>query len=226
VGYRGLIDKQNQARDLRAAGWTMPDIAAKLGVSRSSVSLWTHDVPFEPRPRQRARRRGPNKLQVAKEAEIAALRAEGLARVGELSEPEFLMAGIALYAGEGSKTDGAVQFANSDPRMIAFFVAWLRRFFAIDESRLRVSLYLHQGLDLEAAQRFWSEVTGIPADAFGKPYRAVPDPSIRTSKHPMGCPRVGYSCSRTHRAIMGLVSALLSSEASFRGGAIGSAGDC
>ena len=35
-----------------------------------------------------------------------------------MSEREFLVLGLALYAGEGSKTDGDVTFANSDPRMI------------------------------------------------------------------------------------------------------------
>ena len=48
---------------------------------------------------------------------------------------------------------------------------------------------------------------------FGKPYRAVRDPSIRTAKHPMGCPSVSYCCARTNRMIMGLVHALLSSAA-------------
>src|SRR5215217_8727319 len=37
--------------------------------------------------------------------------------------------------------------------------------------------------------------------------------SIRKSKHPMGCPAVRYSCSETHRRVMGLVHALLSSDA-------------
>lgn len=101
--------------------------------------------------------------------------------------------------------------------MVALFCAWLRRFFAIDESRLRVRLYLHEGLDLNAAVNFWSELTGIPLEQFGKPYRAVPDPSIRRSKHPLGCPNACYSCSRTHRAIMGLVRALLSCEDSIPG---------
>ena len=40
--------------------------------------------------------------------------------------------------------------------MIAFFLAWLRRFFEVDESRLRLRLYLHEGLDLDAANAFWS----------------------------------------------------------------------
>lgn len=94
---------------------------------------------------------------------------------------------------------------------------WLRRFFDIDESRLRVWLYLHEGLDLEAALAFWSELTSIPLTQFGKPYRAKPDPSIRKAKHPMGCPAVSYSCTRTHRIVMALVDALLSCTVPVRG---------
>lgn len=83
----------------------------------------------------------------------------------------------------------------------------------MDERRLRVRLYLHEGLDLDAAVSFWASVTGIRPEQFGKPYRAVADPSLRTSKHRNGCVGVRYSCSRTHRAVMGLVAALLSCEA-------------
>ncbi len=215
MGYRGKVVEQERARELRAQAWTLKEIAAELGVARSSVSVWVRDVEFEPKPREWtsavARRRGANALQQRKAAEIADLQAEGRLRIGTLSERELFVAGAALYAGEGAKGDGAVVFANSDPRMIAFFCLWLRRFFDVDESRLRMRIYLHQGLDLEAATKFWVELTGIPASQFIEPYRAVPDPSIRRSKHPMGCPSVRYSCSRTHRAVMGAVRALLES---------------
>ena len=60
-----------------------------------------------------------------------------------------------------------------------------------------------------AALRFWSELTGIPEAQFTRAYRAVADPSIRRAKHPYGCPAVRYVCTRTHRAVMGLVGALL-----------------
>jgi Helix-turn-helix domain len=214
MGYRGKLAEREQARRLRAAGLPMAEIAARLGVSRSSVSLWARDVPFEPGPRgSGGRRRAPNALQRRKQAEINRLLAEGRDRLGRLSEREFLVAGVALYAGEGTKTDGAVRFSNSDPRMIVFFCAWLRRFFEIDESRLRVRLYLHEGLDLSDATAFWSKLTAIPLSHFGKPYRAVPDESIRHSKHVHGCATVGYSCSTTHRSIMGLIGALLSDAA-------------
>jgi hypothetical protein len=82
----------------------------------------------------------------------------------------------------------------------------------VDEGRLRIKLYLHEDLDLDAVNDFWSELTGIPISQFNKPYRAVADPSIRVTKHPMGCPGVAYSCTATHRAIMGLVQALLSCD--------------
>jgi hypothetical protein len=211
MGYRGKLAEQQQARQLRRTGLPLAEIAAHLGVAKSSVSLWVRDVEFSPLPRPpRGRRRDPNALQRRKRAEINRLVEEGRARIGRLSDREFLVAGVALYAGEGTKRDGAVRFANSDPRMILFFCYWLRRFFEIDESRLRIRLYLHEGLDLAAAIAYWSELTAIPVSQFSKPYRAIPDASIRTSKHVHGCVTVSYSCSATHRSVMGLVNALLS----------------
>ena len=119
MGYRGKLAEQQQARQLRRTGLPLAEIAAHLGVAKSSVSLWVRDVEFSPLPRPpRGRRRDPNALQRRKRAEIDRLVEEGRARIGRLSEREFLVAGVALYAGEGTKRDGAVRFANSDPRMI------------------------------------------------------------------------------------------------------------
>ena len=99
-------------------------------------------------------------------AEIEECNRLGIERIGVLADDAFLVAGAALYAGEGAKRDGAVQFANTDARMIAMFCAWLRRFFTIDESRLRIRVYLHEGLDLDRAHEYWSEVTGVPTSQF------------------------------------------------------------
>ena len=215
MGYRGKLAERARARELRAAGWTMPDIATELGVSRGSVSAWTRDI--EVVVARRAVPRPPNRLQRAKAAEVERCRVEGTTRIGELSDRDLLVAGTALYAGEGSKTDGKVVFANSDPRMVALFLRWLRTCFEIDESRLRFRLYLHEGLDLAVAERYWAELTGIPPTQHQRPYRARADASIRTSKHPMGCASVIYCCSRTHRVVMGLVAALLPSPSHIPG---------
>jgi hypothetical protein len=73
-----------------------------------------------------------------------------------------------------------------------------------------------------ATTAYWSDLTAIPLGQFGKPYRAVADSSIRHTKHVHGCVGIGYSCSATHRRILGLVAALLS-DATVRGSSIGRA---
>ena len=71
MGYRGKLAERQQARLLRRTGLPMAEIAARLGVSKSSVSLWVGDVAFEPVPRvTRGRRREPNALQRRRQAEI------------------------------------------------------------------------------------------------------------------------------------------------------------
>lgn len=214
MGGRAKVREREEARRLRAEGWTLAAIAAAVGASKSTVSTWVRDVAFEPRPRDpsAARRRGPNALERRKADEIAALMDAGRTRVGALSERDLLLVGTALYAGEGSKRDGAVHFANTDPRMVRLFCAWLRTCFDIDESRLRARLYLHEGLDLDGAMAFWSGVTNIPPTQFNRPYRALADGGIRNTKHVNGCIGIRYACSATHRNVMGLVSALLMSE--------------
>ena len=214
MGYRGELTEQAAAREMRASGLTLADISGRLGVSRSSVSLWVRDVELPgPIRRQGPRRRAPNALQRRKQAEIEEGSSGGRSLIEELSDRDLLVAGTALYAGEGSKRDGCVGFANTDPGMVRLFMTWLRRFFQPEEDRLHARVYLHQGLDLAAAQDHWSLVSGIPLGNFWVAYRATPDATIRSNKHQFGCLYVSYASSRSHRQVMGLMAALLSSTA-------------
>ncbi len=218
MGYRGYVEQREVARARRAEAATLAEIATELGVAKSTVSVWVRDVPFTPRARRgRSAPATPHPFHLARLAEIEHYRAEGLARIGQLSNRDLRVAGTALYAAEGTKRDGSVAFANTDPHMIHLFLTWLRTFFSVDEARLRLRLYLHEGLDLDAANRFWSDLTGIPSAQFRAPYRAADNPTRRHAKHPVGCPSVLYGCSATHRAIMGLVAALLLSPSHLPG---------
>jgi AraC-like DNA-binding protein len=59
MGYGGKVTERHRARELRAEAWTLKDIAAELGVSKSSVSLWVRDVDFVPTRDVERARRGP-----------------------------------------------------------------------------------------------------------------------------------------------------------------------
>ena len=81
MGYRGKLSERQQAHQRRRAGLPLAEIASRLGVSKSSVSLWVRDVSFEPRLGPVRRRRAPNALQRRRQAEIDRLVEEGRERM-------------------------------------------------------------------------------------------------------------------------------------------------
>ena len=211
MGYGGKTVERERARELRARSWTLADIATELGVSKSSVSLWVRDVEFVPRPRNRGHSsQQPHPLRVRKLAEIERCRQDAEEFVQTLTERDVAMFALGLYAGEGSKTQNCVSMANTNPSLLRVFVRWLRNDFDIDESRLRCRLYLHVGLDLVGATRFWSDVLAIPPTQFRSTHRAVADETRRRRKHPLGCATVYYSCALTHRRVMASIEAISS----------------
>jgi hypothetical protein len=212
MGYGGKYIEQARARELRAQSWTLNEIAAELGVSKSSVSIWVRDVDFVPRPRNRGHPAGPHHpMRVKKEAEVARCREEADAIIGELSDRDLTMLALALYAGEGSKREGTLTFANSDPILMRIFAIWLRRQVAVDESRLRMKLYLHADLDLDASIGSWSGVTGVPPAQFNKPYRAAADATMRHNRHVHGCASLVCHSTLVHRRVMAMIGAVTSS---------------
>ena len=226
MGYGGKSQERERARELRAQAWTLREIADELGVAKGSVSVWVRDVEFTPKLRNRgAANQRPHPLHVAKLAELDRCRDEAEAWVGDVAERDVLMFALGLYAGEGSKGDGSVVFANSDPVLVAVFLRWLRTQLGIDESRLRLRLYLHAGLDLAAAQHHWTTVTGIPLEQFNRPYRPIANATRRTNRHEFGCVAVVVHSKALHRRVMALIEAVTSVVA-FRDSSVGRAADC
>jgi hypothetical protein len=211
MGYGGKYAERAKARELRAQSWTLVEIANELGVSKASVSVWVRDVDFMARPRTRGHPAGPfHPMRLKKEAEIERCRLDAADRLGSLSERDRLMYALALYAGEGSKGDDKILFANSDVQLVRVFLGWLRREFDIDESRLRMRLYLHEDLDLDRALEFWSDATGVPISQFQKSYRAAADHTMRGNRHVFGCASLIYSSSVIHRRVMAMIAAVTS----------------
>ena len=129
---------RSAARDLRRAGLAYDEIAARLHVSKSSVSLWVRDLPHPPRqPRTaaaEARRREAHTRHYADLRGVKAIRREhevdAIATVlGPPSLRELLIAGAVAYWAEGSKRKPwrrrRVTFINSDPDMVRLFLDFL-----------------------------------------------------------------------------------------------------
>jgi hypothetical protein len=210
MGYAGKWRERERARELRAQSWTLARIAAEVGAAKGTVSVWVRDVDHVPNPRNRGHPSGPkHPMRVKKEAELAACAIEASEWVGSLSDRDLAMFALALYAGEGAKRDGSIVFANSDPRLISAFLQYLRTSFEVADDKLRLRLYLHADLDLDAAVEFWSNLTGIPSHQFTKPYRAVPDATMRHNRHVNGCVGIVLHNRALHRRVMARIEAVL-----------------
>jgi transposase len=104
MGYRGKLSERQQARQLRRVGLPLAEIASRLGVSKSSVSLWVRDVSFDPLPRPpRGRRRAPNALQRRRQAEVERLVEEGRERGGRCRSASSSWRGSRCTRGKGAR---------------------------------------------------------------------------------------------------------------------------
>lgn len=135
--------------------------------------------------------------------------------IGELNYRDNFIAGVALYAAEGTKMDGKGGFANADPQMIGFMMNWLTEYAKIPLSRLRGTIWLHEGRDEEDAIKFWSDITGFERKQFYKTYitkSKTDSKKIRKNIHPYGVFTIRFSDSATHRKIMGWIYAFFNAK--------------
>lgn len=169
-----------QARILRRRGASVDSIAATLNVSKSSVSNWCRDVPLSAAQKQRLKENsikagGAGRLKGAETnrnrrlAKIQSGEERGRELFSKLSPKEFLVAGAAIYWGEGSKTDH-LSFINSDPAMVLFMMQWFKGCFGIraDEFMPRIFINEVHRSRTSTVVTFWSKKLGIPAVQFRK----------------------------------------------------------
>jgi transposase len=214
-----------KARELRADGRTYDEIAAELGVSKGSVSLWVRDMPRRGRlSYEEFRKRNADGVarywaaeRPVREARRQQISDSAAAQIGELSEREILIAGAIAYWCEGSKNKphrngNRVVFINSDPGLIRLFLRFLT-VAGIAPDRLICRVHIHECADVEGAQRFWQELTGLPEDQFREPTLKRHNPKTvrkNTGADYRGCLIVGVRHSaRLYRQIEGWASAAM-----------------
>jgi hypothetical protein len=215
-------DLREQARELRTQGQSYNEIAAQLGVAKSSVSLWVRDIPCPKRfayVHSERRLEGLRRFNDARSARHVAESQTAAAEIGDLTDRELLIAGAIAYWCEGSKSkpyrrgSDRVTFTNSDPRLVRFFLRFLD-VAGVHPSDLVFRVHIHESADVEAAQRFWEEVTCAPSDLFGKPTLKHHNPKTNrgntgTAYH--GCLRIDVRRSgELYRRIEGWASGITS----------------
>lgn len=222
MGFTDLYKEKLLAQKLRKKGYSYKEILRHMTVSKDTLSRWCRDIPLTLVQQKKLLEK--KRLGQRKGSLIAAenkrrerlyrtkqLHNEAKRELGRLKDREKFIAGVALYAAEGDKTDGKGGFANSDPKLIKFMSEWLVKYAKISPARLRGAIWLHEGLDEMKAKKFWSSLTNIPLNQFHKTYIAkVKNDSkkIRKNLHEFGVFSIIFSDTEKHRKIMGWIYAL------------------
>lgn len=155
------------ARQLRSEyALPMKEIAARVGASQSSVSLWTRDIVLTPAQHARnldlaKKRRGKAWAAINRRRRLE-YQEEGRRRARQADR--LHQAGCMLYWAEGAKNRNVVCFANSDVDMVRFFSRFLIESLevSIEDFTLRLNVYTGNGLSIEEIENQWLTALSLP----------------------------------------------------------------
>ncbi len=211
------ILEREEALKLRKEGHSLGEISKKLGVSKSTASLWTKDVELTLNGKLRVEERrklnmdkGHNILRQMKLERL--LKAEKAAEkiISKIKDtPDINICILSMiYQCEGVKDGRTVCFVNSDPTMVKVFIRLLRKSFTIDENKLRALVHLHDYHNEIKMINFWSDITDIPGDRFYKSFKKQSNHLYKKENY-MGCIHIYYHDAHVTRVILAVAKNLM-----------------
>ena len=185
------LNERNHAIELRRKGYAINAIAQEIGVAKSSISRWVRDIQLTAKQSDKLRL-APFTDSAVEHRRAARLKNELQKRQNVISTAKteipsiditnLWLMGVMLYWAEGGKTQRLVRFSNGDPEMIKIMIKFFKDVCLVPDNKLRGYIHIHQNLDYQAAEVYWSDTSGIPLGQFFKTYRK-PNKSSQNKKN-------------------------------------------
>lgn len=171
-----LMEQQEARRMRRDEGLSLNEIAARLRVSKSSVSLWVRGIVLSDAQIAQLTLQNPLYNRQLHSSQLSRVRSRvvraGYQEAGRLrarQEDSLHMAGCMLYWAEGEKRRCDVAFANSDPNMVAFFVYFLGSCSGVQKHEIAVNVNCFDDcLTVSEIEDFWLTRLEIPRPGLRK----------------------------------------------------------
>lgn len=171
-------ESKEAALAMRRSGMSMVTIEKKLGIPRSTLSGWFRTIVLTEGQRTRLMKNSQDGWKKAREKALEWHRAQKSLRLLEAEteasktldelvlSPALLDIALAmLYMGEGAKKD-LTSLANSDPKILRFFLAVLRQNYGIENHSIRCDLHLRMDQDAVALKEYWAKELDVPLEQF------------------------------------------------------------
>ena len=173
------VDEKKKAIALREKGVSMGEIAKTLGVAKSSVSYWVRDIALTRNQKEKLNKNGHSinaieKRRIARISNTQRKREVIMKDAGDevlrlLDEPLWCI-GVALYWGEGGKTQQTARVANSDPAVIKIMMQFFELYSGVKKEAYHGHVHTFSHLNAPRAEKYWSSISGIPMNKFYKTY--------------------------------------------------------
>jgi len=204
------LEDKRKAIDLRQRGYSYSEIRQVIpNLSKGTLSGWLKNIELSPEHKERILKkiiRGSERSRLRgawTNKQKADTRIQNLNKVADteyqsLAQNELFKLGLSLYWAEGAKKSRFFQFMNSDPKMINFMIRWLIEVVKAPKEDIKIRIFIHKIYLDESCEKFWSEITNIPAREFKK---TIYKPTIHTvKKNPgyKGCCRIEITKSEVY----------------------------
>jgi predicted transcriptional regulator len=173
------VNEKHKAIELRKQGISMGEIAKILNVAKSSVSNWVGDIELSTVQRNKLNRNGHSiesieKRRVARITNTKKRRQLIMKQAGEevlqLSNDPLWCVGVALYWGEGGKTQQTARVSNSDPAVIKIMMRFFEKYSCVHKSKFHAHVHTFSHKNVKKAVEYWSRISGISTSKFFKTY--------------------------------------------------------
>ncbi len=205
---------KEKAEKLRREGKTYKELTQKLGVPKSTLSVWLgKKIPgiFDRKAQLKHLTKIRPLASAAKSRKII-LEDEALRKKikKEFNNFKFKNSGIfklilaTLYITEGARYKGVsgLIFVNTDPKLIKLYISLLRLCYELDEKKFKIRLHLHYYHKIKNTRKYWSNILNIPLDQFGKIYLKKRSKTKRFRKNFMGICFIRYSDSSIRKELI------------------------
>lgn len=217
------ISIRERAINFRECGYSYGMISEKLHLNKSTLSNWLKEIPFKPNKEAVKRMKdGPAKAaQIQQEKKIKTIqiiKKQARQELGDATRRDLWFLGIGLYLGEGAKLYENVRLINSDPEIIKLSIKWFREICGLKTENFNPAVHTYPDNDIGLTVNYWSEVTGIPKNQFGKTQidKRINKSGKKHRKLPFGTLHLQIkSCGNKsfgknlHRRIMGWIEKVL-----------------
>lgn len=214
---------------MRIMGHSYNEIRARLGIPKSTLSVWFKGLVLSEQARARLAERvrvgtlnglvKRNKLQTHKARRRALqVRLRSESEVPNLNKKDLMLAGTFLYWAEGYKrpvirggkerTAHRISFLNSDPDIVRIFVCFLEEVLEIPRDRIYVCMRLYEHINKDEAKRHWMKASGLSSKHFKNTTYVVSGASKRKRPYnrlPYGTAQIAVNDTEKFHRLMGLI---------------------